>query len=79
MLIFGMCEVVCMPFKTDISISYLSLAFKAVYSSKGLIFLVRTPVLGSLISGSDSVLLGEILCNSDFPPICGSPVPGCVS
>ena len=54
------------------------LAFKARYSG-GSSTWCRSPGLGSLMWGLNSLLLGEDLCICDYPLICGSPAHGCGS
>ena len=73
------CEILHAPFKSRDSVSYSSPALLNIRSTSlqshtcwRLIFPAQDPGLGSLMWGSDPLLLGEDLYNCDISPICGS-------
>lgn len=73
-----MCEIVCTPFKSGVSISHSPLTFpniSPVGSSKPDVLGAHPSSEGPLgwdpDVGSDPLLLGENLCHCDYPPICG--------
>ena len=77
----GACEILCVPLKSGLSISYSPLALPKVSTTGfqsqtfwGLIFLVQDPQARSWGAqcGVDLSLLGENLCNCNYAPICGS-------
>ena len=78
------CEILCAPlraeslFPTVVWLSYKQalLAFKAKHSG-GSSFRCRTHRLGSPMWGSDRSILGQNLCNYDYPPVCGPPTREC--
>lgn len=61
---------------SPLPLPYLSHTGLQNYMFCRLISPVCTPRLESLTCGSDPSLLGENLCNCDYPPIRGSPLPG---
>ena len=80
------CENLHMPFKNRVSVFFIPLTLLYTRSTGlqsqmfwGLIFPVQDPLLRSLMLGSDPSLLGEKLCNCDYPPVCGPPTQVCGS
>ena len=73
-------QILCVPFKSGVSISHNSLALPKVsptglwsQTSWRLIFLVQDPQTGEPRWGSDPFLLGENLHICNYPPVCGLP------
>ena len=64
------------PLALRLSLKQDSLAFKAKHS-RVLSSQCRTPRLGSLMWGSDSLFLEVKLCSCDYPLICRSPTQWC--
>ena len=76
----GMCEILCAPCKSGVSISHSPLALLKLSPAGlqsqtfwGFVFLVQGLCTGYPRVGSDPLLLGEELCSCNYPPICGSP------
>ena len=82
----GVCAILCVPFKSGVSVSHSPLALPEVNPtglkakrSGGSSSWCRTLGLWSPMWGSDPSLLGENLRNYNYPPVCGSPARGCGS
>ena len=69
------CEILCVPFKSGASVSYspLTLLYTSPAGLQSQMFWVpvQDPRLGRLMPGLDPSLLGENLCDWDYPPFCG--------
>ena len=73
----GACESLCAPFKSTVSTSHSSLGLWRVSPAGlqsqmlwGLVFPVYDPQVMEPNMGSDPSLLGEDLCNGNYPPVC---------
>ena len=69
-------EILCVPFKSGVSVSSSSRGLPAGCQSQifwGLIFLLQVSLAGKPDVGSDPSLLGEDFCSCDIPSVCGSP------
>ena len=77
------CEILCVPFKSEVSISPSPLGLQKErpaglqsQCSGGSSSQCKTPRLGSLMWGLGLSLLWENLCICNYSPICGSPTWG---
>ena len=76
------CEVLCAPFKSAVYFLQPSGTLRKPHWPSNLNILgnlssqCKTLGLGSLMWGSDPLLLGENLCNCNYPLVCGSPTWG---
>ena len=67
----GACEISCMSCKSGVCVPYNHLDLLNAFQNQvfwGLIFLCRTPRVGSPSWSLDPLLLREDLCNCDYPP-----------
>ena len=79
----SLCEILCAPFESRVSISYSPLALRKV-SPTGLqspmfwklFFLVQDPQAGKPNVGSYPSVLRENFCNCNYPPFVGRPPKG---